>query len=228
MVMEPYHVIGLDLGQTNDPTALVLLEWNSRTKPTYRLRALRSFPLGTPYTKLPAALKPRLNSAPLAGRVALAIDATGVGAAVVDDFYEQLDDVSIYAITITGGTAVTRRGKRPNVPKSDLISTACVVLEQRRLRVAANMRETETLIDQLLAYRRTTNERGHDTYAAASGSHDDLVIALALALWTAENKNLVPRPARTNSQLLKTKQLPTTDEMLARAHARNWNFPYNI
>jgi hypothetical protein len=50
------------------------------------------------------------------------------------------------------------------------------------------MRHTNALVDELLAYRRTTNERGTDTYAAASGSHGDLVIALSLALWLAENR----------------------------------------
>ena len=40
------------------------------------------------------------------------------------------------------------------------------------------MRETKRLNDELSAYRRTTNERGTDTYAAAAGSHDDLVLAL--------------------------------------------------
>jgi hypothetical protein len=227
MVMQPYHLIGLDPGQATDPTALVLLAWDSPDQPIYRLRGAHRFPLGTPYTELATALKPRLGKAPLAGRVALAIDATGVGAPVVDHFRHEITNVAIYAITITAGTSVTGTGTQPHVPKRDLVSTASVVLEQRRLRVAANMRQTDTLIEELLAYRRTTSEGGNDSYAAASGSHDDLVMALALALWTAENKNLAPRTYRSNNRQLLTKRLPTIDDMLARRHARNWNFPYN-
>ncbi|HEY2209216.1 MAG TPA: hypothetical protein VGH26_07980, partial [Gaiellaceae bacterium] len=79
----------------------------------------------------------------------------------------------------------------------------------RRLRIAANMKDTEALLDELLAYRRTTNERGYDTYSAPSGSHDDLVLALSLALWTAENRN----PATHRYQISNPARLrlPTID-----------------
>jgi hypothetical protein len=50
------------------------------------------------------------------------------------------------------------------------------------------MNDTDALIEELLAYRRITNDRGTDTYTAAAGSHDDLVLALSLALWLTENR----------------------------------------
>ena len=42
-------------------------------------------------------------------------------------------------------------------------------------------------------------DRGTDTYAAAAGSHDDLVLALSLALWTAEHRTAVYPGGRTTS-----------------------------
>lgn len=42
------------------------------------------------------------------------------------------------------------------------------------------------LMKELLAMRATLKEGGRDTYAAGEGTHDDLVIALALAVWRAQ------------------------------------------
>ena len=157
----------------------------------------------------------RLNTAPLANHVALAIDATGVGAPVIDHFRQQLPAIPLYAITITAGASITGGHKNPHVPKRDLISTTSVILEQRRLRIAANMRDTETITDELLAYRRTTTDHGNETYAAAAGNHDDLVLALSLALWTAEHKPL-PHPHHYTRQA--QRRIPTfTDIALARS-----------
>src|SRR5262249_48005839 len=160
--------------------------------PIYRIRGLHRFPLQTPYTHIPKALEPRLTREPLAARTSLAIDATGVGAPVVDTFRDQLPAVRSYAITITSGSTVPGDHHNPHVPKEDLISTTSILLEKGRLRIAANMRNTQTLIDELLAFRRATTPRGRDTYGAANGDHDDLVLALSLALWTAANR----RPPR--------------------------------
>jgi hypothetical protein len=216
MVMTPFHLIGIDPGQAHDPTAVALIEWDPIQDPVYRLRGLYRFPLGTPYTDLPRALTSRLGNEHLSGHVALAIDATGVGAPVVDHFRQELTSVPIYAITITAGTSVSGTAKNPHVPKRDLISTTSVIFEQRRIAVAASMRDTETLRDELLAYRRSTTERGSYTYGAASGSHDDLVLALSIALWTAEHRHLTP-PRRYRSQMdyLRTIRIPGVDAMLA-------------
>jgi hypothetical protein len=227
--MKPFHLFGIDPGQAHDPTAVALIEWDTDKDPTYRLRGLHRFRLGTSYTDIPRALASRLASEPLKGHVAVVIDATGVGAPVVDHFRNEINDVPIYAITITGGANVTGTNKEPHVPKRDLISTTSVIFEQKRIRVAASMRDSETLRDELLAYRRSTSERGTDTYAAASSGHDDLVLALSLALWTAEHRRLRPHPAYTsNMAYLRNIQLPTIDEMLAARQSELWNFPYGF
>jgi hypothetical protein len=65
--------------------------------------------------------------------------------------------------------------------------------------MAENMRDTSELIDELLDYRRITSDSGMHSYGAAAGAHDDLVLALSVALWTAENKPAVRRRGRTTS-----------------------------
>jgi len=219
----PYYTLGIDPGQSTDPTAMVLLEQDRGGQPAYRVRALHRFRIGTPYTELPRALEARLTADPLHGHVKLAIDATGVGAPVVDYFRYHLPEIPIYAITITAGTRVTGWSKDPRVPKRDLIGTASVIVEQRRLHVAANMRDTQALVDELLAYRRTLNEGGYATYQAASGSHDDFVLALSLALWTAEHKPIPAPTYNSNYTQLRKHRIPTTTEIILAQYRRQWN-----
>jgi hypothetical protein len=207
------YILGIDVGQSNDPTALVVLEHPPTREPIYQLRALQCFPLGTPYTELVNQITIRLKAEPLAGRTRVAIDATGVGAPVVDLFRSQLPGVPLYAITITGGTNVTGTGLQPHIPKRDLISTTTVLLEQRRLRIATALAETQTLTDELFNYRRTTSDTGHDTYAPSTRQgHDDLLLALTLATWIGEHK---PTPSRHTSTVPKGR-LPGIDEILRR------------
>ena len=63
------YVLGLDLGQTSDFTALAVLERHpaeaSAEKPDYALRHLRRFPLGTAYTEIVPAVAALRRSEPL-------------------------------------------------------------------------------------------------------------------------------------------------------------------
>jgi Terminase RNaseH-like domain len=191
--MTTSYVLALDLGQSPDATAGALIEYEHTYEREYRLRGLRRFPRGTPYSELAAPIRERIERAPLKGRTNLAVDATGPGRPVVDYLREELSPAPLFAITITSGYGVGGGSRDLTVPKRDLVATISLIFEQRRLHIAESMRDTEALLDELLAYRRTTTERGMDTYSAASGRHDDLVLALSLALWLAENR-LMPDP----------------------------------
>jgi hypothetical protein len=47
-------------------------------------------------------------------------------------------------------------------------------------------------MDELLHYRVTVSAAtAHESFDARSGAHDDLVLAVALALWAAENVRAV-------------------------------------
>jgi hypothetical protein len=182
-------VLGVDLGKSNDPTALILLEHPLEPKPVYDVCFAYRFPLGTSYPELTDRIARRVTSEPLRGRTTVAIDATGVGQPVVDLLRPSLNRAPCHAITITGGTSVHSAGSNHSVPKRDLITNAQVLFQQRRFRIAADLPDVATLIDELLAYRVTISDAGHDSYAAEhERDHDDLVLALCLAAWTAENK----------------------------------------
>ena len=130
-----------------------------------------------------------MNAAPLRGRTSVAVDATGVGKAVVDNLKPKLRGSRFHAITITSGNTVTTTPGNTNVPKRDLISTCQLLFQNGRLKIAAAIPDAAVLVEELLGYRITISENGHDSYGPwRERDHDDLLLALALAAWTAENR----------------------------------------
>ena len=136
---------------------------------------------------------------PLAGRTTLIVDATGVGRPVVDAFRAAgfaRPGVALVAILITGGDAVPydRASGYWRVPKRDLVGILAVLLQTRRLKVAAALPHAPTLLTELQNVRvKIDPQTAHDSYSAwREADHDDLVLAVALAVWRGEN--LPPPP----------------------------------
>lgn len=77
-------ILGLDLGQAADRSALVIAEQPHLKRPrTYCVRHLERFELGTPYPSVVNRLKEILKRPELKHSL-LAVDMTGVGRPVVD------------------------------------------------------------------------------------------------------------------------------------------------
>lgn len=74
-----------------------------------------------------------------------------------------------------------------NVPKQNLMAGLQLALDQEELRIAKKMPSAGTLTRELLDVRMARREFGGNQYGAeGAGKHDDLVIALALAVWRAK------------------------------------------
>jgi hypothetical protein len=178
--------IGVDLGQTRDYSAIAVVQKESVRKenalpPHLLVRRVERIALGTPYPLVAARIRALTHEHPFYGRCALAVDATGVGAPVVDMLREPGLACDLAAVTITGGTRESRRGYLHfNVPKRDLISGVQLALEKGLLRIAGGMKEAASLIGELTAMQ----------IGASTGEHDDLVLALALACWRARRKSV--------------------------------------
>jgi hypothetical protein len=180
--------LGLDLGQTNDFTALAVIEqalFPGDTECSYALRHLHRFPLGTPYTAIVSAV------AAIAGRKALAgsplvVDQTGMGRPVVDMLRRAADRV--VPVTITSGRKVTQKADGSyRVPKKELVTRLQVVLQSRRMQIARRLPEAATLVRELQAFQVRITEAANETFGTwRQGQHDDLVLAVALACWWAE------------------------------------------
>lgn len=191
------YLCGLDLGQAQDYSALVIVEAHE-TPAVYDLRELRRFALGTPYPAIVTAVQSLLATAPLTRQCQLVVDATGCGRPVVDMFRQVppggLPTGPVIAISIHGGDTVQHASAHYRVPKRDLVGVLQVLLQQQRLRIARSLPEAATLVQELLNFRVTIDPRtAHDSYAAwREGQHDDLVLATALACWWGETHPPVP------------------------------------
>jgi hypothetical protein len=195
------YIIGLDLGQMSDFAAFALLKMSgtgrARDKPEFDVTYLHRWALGTPYPKIVEGVARVLDAPPFCHErtvapyhlrnvrtpTTLAVDATGVGRPVVDTFSERNLRARLLPVTITGGHKAHSEDGGYLVPKRILVSTLQVALQNRRLRIASQLPEAATLQKELQNFQLTFSEAANDTYEGRKGAHDDLVLAVALALW---------------------------------------------
>jgi hypothetical protein len=181
--------IGVDLGQANDYTAVCVIETlrpheihEGRLLVVRHLTRFRD----VLYPDVADMVEKLMKHPRLSGRAALAVDATGVGPAVTDLLKKR--GMSLKEVKIHGGDSETRgEGGVHRVPKRNLVSTLQVALQTGVLKIPSKLELGETLRDELMNFRVKVNvSTGHDSYEAwREGDHDDLVLAAALAAWSA-------------------------------------------
>lgn len=187
-----------------DPYVLpALLEFNREIgrppNPPLELRYLDRLPLGTSYPAVSEYVGELLATPPLSETpTALIVDATGVGAGVVDI----MDHAGLRPIPvmITGGDSVQSRAPLPGwrVPKRELIGSVQVLLQSGQLKIAEELPHAQTLRRELETFRVKVTSSANETYESwRERDHDDLVLAVAMAVWhrTWWNSNLDARAA---------------------------------
>lgn len=192
------RVLGLDLGQAGDYSAAACGELGSdddrlpirkrsRRRKQLRFVALRRWPLGTDYCRV-------VEDALDLGVESVVVDFTGVGRPVVDlmrrranerQYAGRIVPVSIVSSSARGRLHHEKRGAYRTVPKVDLISSI-LLWQQGGLLVLPDVPETKLLLSELANFRMRYTKSANQTYAAAAGSNDDLVLALGLACWWAD------------------------------------------
>jgi hypothetical protein len=190
------YMVGLDLGQAGDFTALSVLE---RTRPAdpfdspaealyvgqlwsgielapvaapgrkrERNYAVRHLERFPLGTSYPAicARVVELFAEPPLKDQTLIVDETGVGRAVVDMIRRARPRASIRPITITAGHAVQPEGAGWHVPKKELVSVLQVLLQSRRLQVARSLPLSSVLVKELENFRVKITPAAHETFEA--------------------------------------------------------------
>ena len=206
--MQVDYLLGLDLGQARDYSALAILErvWKphpdgaGRLEAHYALRHLQRWPLHTSYTAVAADLAKLVCLPPLQWPV-LVIDQTGVGQAVVDFLAEKQLAAALERVVITSGQQISRSAcGNWHVPKKKLITCLLGLLKSRRLQLAA-VPERPALIQELLAFRVKITAAANETFEAwRERDHDDLVLAVALAVWWGEQRGSSPVPPELDEE----------------------------
>ncbi len=113
----------------------------------------------------------------------MVIDYTGVGRPVFDLFVGR--GITPVGVTITGGDSVIHDGPCWRVPKLILVSRVQALLHSGQLKIHKSLADALALVTELQDFRCEVTDNGHWTFNARSGKHDDLVLALAIALWRA-------------------------------------------
>jgi hypothetical protein len=166
-------ILGADIGQAVDPSAIAVLEG-------FDVRHVERVPLGTSYPGVAdriAAVAKACTDIGTATPATIAVDATGVGRAVVDLLRER--GFEAIAVTLTSGHHVRRSGSSISIPRSSFMQPLVAAIEQGRLRVAP-CPHTAALVDELAALRQ---HGAGAIQGRGAGHHADLCIAVALALW---------------------------------------------
>jgi hypothetical protein len=181
--------VGLDLGQRRDFSALAVVE---REEPKFEwvaaprelsVRHLERMDLGSPYPRIVKRVCDVMRHPKMEHRSRLVVDATGVGAPVVDLLQSAGLGVSLTTVTITGGERAHGQGERWHVPRGDLLAGLEVLLEAGELKISRRLREAERLVKELEAMQLGSQNQSRNK--SGGGEHDDLVFAVALAVWRA-------------------------------------------
>lgn len=203
--IERSWTVGVDLGQSHDPTAIAVVERFAgfryvtpfpsspvvHFRPLLRVRHLERLPLGTPYPAQVAYVASLLRREPLASADAdIFIDYTGVGRPVFD-LFRDAGVPGVKAVSITSGLQAERTPIGWSVPKTVLVSTVQAKLHCGDLEIAPDLPEAQVLRRELQDFRVRFTYVGNPTFNAREGAHDDLVLALAMAVFGAENRQRI-------------------------------------
>lgn len=205
--------LGCDLGKENDFTAVCFIQKRTpvdrKSRPNghsiYEVLTMKRFPLKTSYVSIVGEISNRLKHPPFDAfqdnrgitypvkiPTYLTFDKTGTGAAVAellknDSFLDRRLE-GLRAVNITSGREPSEGNDALNIPKRDLIMSTLISFERGFLEFAGDMPELPLLIDELQNFEMRFTAKGNDTYSAkGSKNHDDLVLALSLAVWSAKN-----------------------------------------
>lgn len=179
-------VVGVDVGQARDPSAVVGLAHDTGA---WRVGLVQSRPLGESYSHLVDAVAALVDALQPAD-VLTVWDATGVGRPVLEQVqHHDTLGPSALGVTITSGSRVTGGWPHWRVPKRAMVHVATAAVESGDVAMP-DRHEHRQLADELDAL----THKGPRVEAAGSG-HDDQALAWLMAVYAAQRLH---RPHRVD------------------------------
>jgi hypothetical protein len=209
-----FFVVAVDLGAQHDSTAVIVLDVSTCTRTTRKPdRWLREGApvsssveqhfvvanmhrprLGTTYPEIVRRVAAVVQALPhRPSKPIVVFDASGLGFPVLQLARQQ--GIRSLGITITAGNTATLTGENWSVPKALLVGSLRMAMHQGRLKVA-QFAEREVLGDELASFTAKVSASGRASFEAAGQDHDDTVLSLAMAVFTAANRPIPPRIQR--------------------------------
>jgi hypothetical protein len=205
-------VVGPDIGMHADHSALVLAGVWPAAAHAIGVVGVKQFPLGTPLEDVAdeavgiardahaTVVVDATNNSAFAGVMAVRLPQPEVNhliAAAITSALAHAAQPTPMPIAIGGLTSAVRRW---TLSKSELVETIAAELGNKSLRIA-HAGDWEILQKELGTMERTVRASGSAAYSAPPGKHDDLVMALALAVFgcrrlgrQAAQRSRPPRP----------------------------------
>ena len=152
---------GIDVASRMDYTALITLE---NINNNYVIRQAKRW-RGQNYTQICNEITQYIKGDVI-------IDATGVGYAVAE-----MLPAPLIKVWLTGGEKTSFDGQMWKVPQVQLISNLVLKIEQEQIKIPSNLSLKDNILHELNVLKQGRK------FEAKEGEHDDLVFALALALW---------------------------------------------
>ncbi|MCA1648165.1 MAG: hypothetical protein LC797_22800 [Chloroflexi bacterium] len=173
--------------RVDDFTALAILEVDNvarQGEARYVVSHLERW-RGEPYPKIIGEVVSIVGRLP-SDRCALLVDATGVGLPIVHMFTRA--NLGLIGVTLTAGDQTGRNAAGVTVPKQTLVGALQAVVQTQHLKVAGGLPAGRALAAEMQAFTRRQNPvTGRNQFAVwRDGEHDDLVLAVAMAVWHCE------------------------------------------
>lgn len=192
-------VLGLDLGKYADHSALAVLErvdsFGDRDPVTFayghtwslQVRHLQRYALGLSYPVIVDRVIDLVSRSEIRSKGTLVVDATGLGAPVVDLFLRTRLPISLVPVVITSGDTLSVSNGRFRVPRTDILDAVHLGFQLDRLHVASTIPGAPLLFKELVNFQLRPAAGPGSFLTPRVTEHDDLVLSVALATWYANH-----------------------------------------
>lgn len=193
------YIMSVDVGKLSDYTAVCILKSfrlsessNERRHEVVHLERMRDLSYVEQVKRFAERfdeLEHHARTAHQRAVVRLLVDRTGVGEAIVDT----MKDVGLrpIGIFIHGGNGYTKDGRDIRVAKQELVASAQISMQARRLRISPDLPLAPELVKELKGFKFKLSPSGHMRFGNDVGveretEHDDLVLCVSMASWYIE------------------------------------------
>ena len=184
--MDKFYAISLDPAQLHDYSPLAVLQVDPDAADSgnvYRLVSLKR-KQRLSYVEIVALAKRVFLNPRFQPDAKFIIDVGGVGRALMDMLTAA--GIECIPVQLTGGEAESVIGGTYHASKSLLVGRFLAAWDAARVQVPATASFLPILEAELKAFRGAMSAQGRATFEASQGEHDDLVLALAQAVWYFE------------------------------------------
>jgi hypothetical protein len=213
--------VGVDLGQSHDPSAAIVID---RQRQLLDIVYASRLPLNLSYEAQLDRIQSVIDrlgtihgNTELSGGAMVAFDSTGLGRPVTELAAKQFR-CPVIGITITGGRTANTQFTRWTAPKVDLVDTTTVALQQHRLHASPQLSDLDQLLDELKGYSYDQAATGTTFGNDSRTGHDDLVVALLLAVYLASRIPYYPPGSVGHTAAAGARVVPYRDEPRPATH----------